>query len=241
MAAASLGAAPGARAVVGGHEDRGPLARTSVMVLNARGGVCSGVVVGPAAILTAAHCVAGSQVRIHFRQADGSPALIEPASVAIHPGYDRGAIAGRRRSIDLALVRSTVPLPSAFEPASLTTATPHTGEPLTLAGYGIAREGDGRSSGTFRAASLTLAEPYGPSTILVWAADPARSGAGACEGDSGGPIALGSGEVLAVTTWASGAGRRHCGEMSQGILIGPQRAWIDRTLAGWGVAAAAWR
>jgi hypothetical protein len=43
--------------------------------------------------------------------------------------------------------------------------------------------------------------------------------------------------VFAVTTWASGAKGRICGEYSQGVLLGPQRAWIDATLAGWGRAA----
>ncbi len=43
-----------------------------------------------------------------------------------------------------------------------------------------------------------------------------------------------------MTTWASGSGRGSdksaCGGVSQGVLVGPQRAWIDRTLAGWGAA-----
>jgi hypothetical protein len=30
---------------------------------------------------------------------------------------------------------------------------------------------------------------------------------------------------------------RACGALTQGILLGPQRAWIDRTLAAWGRAA----
>lgn len=240
--AACLGPPSSAGAVVGGREEGGALARSSVMVLNARGGVCSGVVLGPAAVLTAAHCVAGAgEIRIHFRRPDGSAALLEPSAVAVHPGYDRGAVAGRRRSVDLALLRSGLALPEAFAPATLSGAAPRAGKALTLAGYGVAREGEGRSTGTFRSARLAVVEPYGPSTILISAADPARGGAGACEGDSGGPIALGSGEVVAVSSWAGGDGARRCGAMSQGIRLGPQRGWIDGTLSGWSLAPAAWR
>ena len=112
--AAALSAAPAA-AVVGGAPDDGPLSRTSVMVLGSNGGVCSAVVVVALdAVLTAAHCVAGAaEHRVHWREASGEPALVPPAATAIHPGYDPKAIAARRRSIDLALLRLASPLPPA--------------------------------------------------------------------------------------------------------------------------------
>lgn len=223
-----------AGAVVGGRDEGGTLARRSVMVLDSRGGVCSGVVVARDVVLTAAHCLAGApEHRVHFRDADGQPVLIAPAAKAVHPGYDPAAIERRRRSIDLALVRLPEPLPARFETATLTATGAARDERVTLGGWGVLREGDSRSSGTFRTASLGVVEPYGPSRILIWAQDPDRAGAGACRGDSGGPILRG-GAVLAVTTWASGARGRDCGTFTQGVLLGPQRDWIDRTLAGWG-------
>lgn len=227
-----------ARAVVGGTGEAGPLARASVMVLNSKGGVCSGVVVAPDAILTAGHCASGAdQFRVHFRGPDGAPVLLAPMSVAVHPGYDPGAVAGRRRSIDLALLRLAEPLPGSFAPALLASSAPARGETVRLGGYGVARDGDARSTGTFRGAELTAVEPYGASTILLWASDPTRRGAGACQGDSGGPIAREGGAVVAVTTWAAGHGRGGCGAMSQGVLVGPQRGWIDRVLSSWRRAA----
>jgi hypothetical protein len=229
----------GALAIVGGHEGAGPAARSTVMVLSGRGGVCSAVVVAADAVLTAAHCATGaSDYRVHFKDESGQPVLLEPAGIAVHPGYDRGAVAGRRRSIDLALVRLAQPLPRRFAPASLTAEPGQAGDALAVSGYGVAREHDGRSSGTFRQADLTLVEPYGRSTILVWAKGPA--GSGACEGDSGGPIANASSAVMAITSWASGAGRAACGEATQGVLVGPQRRWIDTVLAGWN-STASWR
>jgi hypothetical protein len=60
--------------------------------------------------------------------------------------------------------------------------------------------------------------------------------AGACQGDSGGPITSGT-SIGAITTWAKGAGRTGCGSVTQGILLGPQREWIDRTLRQWGRTA----
>lgn len=222
-----------AMAVVGGRE--APEAGSSgVMVLSSDGGVCTGIVVARDAVLTAAHCVAGrGEHRVHFRDEAGGPVLLELAARAPHPGYDAGAIAGRRRSIDLALVRTATPLPPRFVAAGLSEAMPRAGETMTLSGYGVARAGEARSTGTFRSVDLPVVEPYGQSRILVWLKS-ANGRAGACQGDSGGPVgAAGGGQVLAVAAWIGGA----CGGVSQGVLVGPQRAWIDRTLAGWNLTA----
>jgi Trypsin len=231
-----LGLAGPAAAIVGGAEEAGPLAQASVMVLSSKGGVCSAVVVAPDVVLTAAHCATGAdEHRVHWRGTDGQPVLIAPSARMVHPGYDARAIAARRRSIDLALVRLPEPLPDRFAAAALSAARPLPAEALAVAGYGVVREGDARSSGTFRRAAIRAVEPYGPSTILVWAEGDA---AGACQGDSGGPIVRAAAPgIAAITTWSTGPKGRACGALTQGILLGPQRAWIDRTLAGWGRAA----
>lgn len=234
MVLGSATLAGSASAVVGGREAP-EAASSSVMVLSSNGGVCTGIVVARDAVLTAAHCVAArAEHRVHFRDEAGAPVLVELAGRAAHPGYDAGAVAGRRRSIDLALVRTAGPLPPRFVPASLSAAMPRAGETLALSGYGAARAGEARSTGTFRSVALPVVEPYGQSRILVWLKS-AGPKAGACQGDSGGPIGPeGGASVLAVSAWIGGA----CGGVSQGVLLGPQRDWIDRTLAGWGSSAA---
>jgi hypothetical protein len=227
-----------AHAIVGGAEDQGPLSRATVMVLSSNGGVCSAVVVARDAVLTAAHCVTGaSDHRVHFRGEDGQPVLIPPKAKAVHPGYDSKAVEARRRSIDLALLQLPEPLPARFESALLSAAAVAAGSSLAFGGYGVAREGNGRSTGTFRSVRLSLVEPYGQSRILVWA-NAAQRGAGVCEGDSGGPVTRDGGHaVFAVSTWATGAKGRGCGGYSQGVLLGPQRTWIDTTLQSWGRSA----
>jgi hypothetical protein len=229
----------GTSAIVGGVEDSSSLASASVMVLSSKGGVCSGVVVAQDAILTAAHCVTGAaEHRVHFRDGAGQPILVVPVGKAVHPDYVAKAIESRRRSIDLALIRMPEPLPARFAAAILSEGKPSKDAGLVVGGYGVAREGDARSSGTFRAAALRAVEPHGPSRILIWARS--ADAAGACQGDSGGPMAMGS-SVFAITSWSTGAedggSGRACGGLTQGILLGPQRAWIDATLSTWSRAA----
>lgn len=236
LAAAVWLQAGGAKAIVGGADDAGPLSRASVMVLSSKGGVCTAVVVAREAVLTAAHCVPGAlEHRVHFREPSGEPALITPTARAVHPGYDAKAIEGRRRSIDLALLRLPSPLPTRFETAVLSAASAPRGARVRVGGFGLAREGpEARPTGAFRAADLAVVEPYGASRILVWMQG--EPGIGACTGDSGGPI-VAAGAVFALTSWSTGANGRSCGRFSQGVLLGPQRDWIDRTLAGWGLSA----
>ena len=235
IALAAALAPAAALAVVGGVTDDGPSSRAAVMVLNSNAGLCSAVVVARDVLLTAAHCVTrATEHRVHWRDESGRPVLVEPAAKLIHPDYDAGAIQGRRRSVDLALVRLPGSLPDRFEPARLSSGAAALGASLTLGGYGLAQEGEARPTGTFRTASLQAVEPHGPSRLLVWARG--AKGVGACEGDSGGPIALGD-LVFAETTWSTGLKGRRCGDISQGVLLGPQRAWIDATLARWGRSA----
>lgn len=223
LGASLLLAAVPARAVVGGAEAP---PGGAVMVLSSKGGVCTGVVLAPDTVLTAGHCAADGEHRVHFRDTTGEPVLVAIAARAVHPGYDAGAAKARRRSIDLALLRTATPLPARFAPVTLSAALPRAGDSLTLSGYGAAKPGDPRSTGTYRSVALPVIEPYGPSRILVWL----QGGAGgACQGDSGGPIAAADGGVLALSAWIGGS----CGGLTQGVLLGPQRGWIDQRLGGW--------
>ncbi len=237
---ASIAGIVPALAIVGPSSDAQSLSSSIVMVLQRSGfiaGFCSGIVLGPRVVLTAAHCVPpGADLRIHYKEADGSPILLPVAAAIRHPGYRADAIRSRQRSIDLALLRLPQDLPSRFRAATLGEASGTTvGTAFRVAGFGVTQEGQGVSSGALRMTKLQARAPL--SSLLLWAEDPTHGGAGACTGDSGGPVLDGaSDQVEAITLWSAGEGAKACGALTQALWLGPQRAWIAGIIAGWGIS-----
>jgi hypothetical protein len=234
MAAAALVALTlPALAVVGPARDGDGYSDRVVMVLALRGGrqsVCSGVALGPRLVLTAAHCLESAADTLVAIRRDGRTAPVGVAAVARHPRYDPNAPRDRRISIDLGLVETTTPL-DGFKFAEIAPDRPTLGEPVTVAGFGVTREGGPPSDGHIRAADLVVAAPL--SHVTLWARDPATSGLGACHGDSGGPIYAADGRVAAVVAWTNGVKGHGCGAITQGPLLAPERAWIDEIRARW--------
>jgi len=236
LAATLAGGAP-AGAVVGATDDGERFANQVVMVLTReddKAGFCTGVVLGPRIVLTAAHCLrAARDMAVHYRDEAGRPVLVPVAAAAAHPLYRADAIAKREASIDLGLVETQTPLPQRFDKARLASGDgPPVGDTAILAGYGLGREGDPKTGGSLRSAPLEVRAPL--SLILLWLRDARQNGAGACSGDSGGPLFSSEGEsVLAIVAWTSGPRGSHCGGLTQGVLVAPQREWIDATIARW--------
>lgn len=229
---ATLALATPARAIVGGGPAEPGLAAETAMIVSTRGATCTGVVLGPNVLLTAAHCVepAADYAVVVFEA--GTPRLIPIDRKAVHPSFDPNSFETRRPTPDLALVRLSETLPASFRPAALTgeVALPPKRTAFTVAGYGVTKDGDGKSAGTLRAVTLPSIGTTGG--IMVRLSDGAAKGG--CTGDSGGPVLI-DGVVAGIIGWSTAAGgARGCGGVTGATLIGPQRAWIDATLRGIG-------
>ncbi|WP_425105570.1 S1 family peptidase [Ancylobacter sp.] len=229
---ATLALATPARAIVGGGPAEPALAAETAMIVSTRGATCTGVVLGPNVLLTAAHCVepAADYAVVVFEA--GTPRLIPIDRKAVHPSFDPNSFETRRPTPDLALVRLAETLPATFRPAALTSevALPPKRTAFTVAGYGVTKDGDGKSAGTLRAVTLPSIGTTGG--IMVRLSDGAAKGG--CTGDSGGPVLI-DGVVAGIIGWSTAAGgARGCGGVTGATLIGPQRAWIEATLRGIG-------
>jgi hypothetical protein len=220
-----------AHAIVGDAADSTKWQRHVVMVLSRSGsaaGFCSGVVLTPTIVLTAAHCVTSvNDTRVYL---PGQP-LFALRRIAKHPDFHVDAPRTRSRSIDLALIETADPLPADFTAPVLAEAGRYElGTSFEIAGFGVAREGEAKSSGTLRVGNVRLRAPL--SSVLLWLEDPQHE-TGACTGDSGAPVFTADGKLAAIVAFAEGEGTRRCGKLTQAVLVAPQRAWIANVMRSW--------
>jgi secreted trypsin-like serine protease len=208
------------------------LARHAVLLFN-RHGMCSGVVLAPDLVLTAAHCAElGKGGRIA-----GKPA-VEVMDVAVHPQYVHGT---QSVTPDIALLKLARPLPPPLVPAILNVRPVFEGENLFIVGFGKAERDEKRVSFMPRMAMLSVAEQ---SADLLMLTDPGHAGLmiadrsgkiSGCDGDSGAPAFTMRGGVAAVAGVLSGS-NRDCGGITYIIPTLTYLGWIRDTARNWGVA-----
>jgi secreted trypsin-like serine protease len=229
-----------ALAVVGGTDSRdshGARAWT-VRVETSRGELCSGAVIAPEIVLTAAHCVMGggsiSGVSLDPRFRARRQMVV---AVLPHPSFVPGTTPRTQPGTDLALLRLAQPLPQDIEPLTLGSGL-WQGETVTMAGFGLSAEDNKRTTRRLRETQLLNAGNYTTQNTVKVAVDvEARGetpGAGACRGDSGGPVLRGSPrsrDLVGIVSWSSGPlntrARRNSGGSTAITPIGDYRSWIS--------------
>ena len=238
-----LTATPALAIVGGGAASTDGVSRAVVTIVGSRGNFCTGSVIAPKLVLTAAHCVQpGADYRI-VDYSSGQPALQNVKSVAIHPAFKMDAMLAHRATADVALLQLDT---FAKDKTPATLGIPDSpiqiGSRFTIAGIGVTVRGDGRSGGTIRAAGLVATGK--PGTLQIRLVDPVgqgtRDGLGACTGDSGGPVfedKQGGPVIIGLISWSTGAnGAAGCVGMTGVTPLTLYRDWILQTARQWGSA-----
>ncbi|WP_322516454.1 S1 family peptidase [Rhodopseudomonas palustris] len=235
-------AAPASAMVGGARDATDGLGRALVTIVGSRGNFCSGALIAPDLVLSAAHCVApGADYKVVQRDAQGQPQLRDIRRLAAHPRFDQRAIQANRATADVALLQLTAPLSGKTPLPFGAPGDPlQAGQRFTVAGIGVAQRGDGKSGGTARSAELIATGR--PGRLQIRLVDPmtnnTRDGQGACTGDSGGPALQqqdGRALVIGVVSWSTGANNASgCGGLTGVTPLTLYRDWIETTARSWG-------
>jgi hypothetical protein len=234
--APALGAATVETPIIGGSATTGePAVVALVLGDSARGfdAFCTGTLIAPKTVLTAAHCVGEySKFSVLFGPSTAKPSrVVRMAAQFRHPDYDG---AGERSGYDFGLLRLATPVDD-VSPVPLNRAplTPEwVGQNIRHAGFGVTNARAQSGSNT------KLAVDYTVRRFNALELESGANGKQTCNGDSGGPgfmvpPAATQQVLVGVVSW----GDRDCNKQGWDGRVDAALEWIEPTMAQWETAS----
>jgi uncharacterized protein (TIGR03382 family) len=220
--------------IVGGEPDTGDPA-VALIQLESGGWwlLCSGTLIAPSVVLTAAHCVDPLADDYPFRVYFGTTTLatddrfVETVPVIDHAFYPDWSLL--RSDIGLLrLERAAVTAPVAINRATL--GDDRLGDSLRVIGWGRTDD-DLSDSGEKRSALIEITDLSNPHYFNY-----GTSATNICNGDSGGPALVEVGGVEVVAGINSFGTSRSCREEAGATRVAAHAEWIDGWIQRWSIA-----
>ncbi len=225
--------------IIGGTLDTGDPAVVGIVSEDGKNSsTCTGEIIAPTVVLTAAHCVkpsdftptsisivADPDITKFFGGKGDQSKIFAAATATYHEGYDPNTGANDIAVITLARATTIKPLPFNRNAAALKKLDGKTGRAI---GYGTTVDGDSNSANVKHQATLTLSN-FTAATFL------AKSGtATQCHGDSGGPVVakIDGKETIIGIGWQTVAQDGTCGKGVMDTRVDPYVDFIDSFLDG---------
>src|SRR5919112_996404 len=163
---------------------------------------------------------------------------VRAVAAAMHPAFVAGTTPRTQPGVDLALIKLEQPLGGDFVPLDPRHAgRAGRGEPVEIAGFGVEAENRKTTARVLRQTRVVTLGTLQVANRVMVVVDRERlarvPGAGACRGDSGGPIVRGGPggyQLVGIVSWSSGAmasrQRTACGGLTAVTPVAEHASWI---------------